>query len=216
METIIILALVFFFVGLRLYSVLGKRTGHEQPIVKPVEAKSPIVTLPRAMGEAKPDVAAGAEGAIDPQARDGLRALVAADPHFDAARFLEGAQSAYRMILEAYWAGDEDALERLVDADVRTAFVEAIADRRAAGHVLDNRLVSIERAMVDAVRVDGQTATIVVRFDADIAAVTRDAEGVVIAGSVSDAVSTHDVWTFARNVRANDPNWILIETDEAA
>ena len=82
--------------------------------------------------------------------------------------------------------------------------------------MLDNRLVSIERAVIDAVRVEGQTAAVVVRFDADIAAVTRDADGTVIAGSVSDAVSTHDVWTFARNVRASDPNWILIETDEAA
>jgi len=215
-ETIIILALVFFFVGLRLYSVLGKRTGHEQPIVKPVEGKPVATALPRALGEAKPDAAAGPEGAVDPQAQGGLRALVSADPQFDVGRFLDGAQSAYRMILEAYWAGDEEALTRLVDADVRDAFVEAIADRRAAGHVLDNRLVSIERAMIDAVRVDGQTATIVVRFDADIAAVTRDADGTVIAGSVSDAVSTHDVWTFARNVRASDPNWILIETDEAA
>ncbi|WP_076071150.1 Tim44/TimA family putative adaptor protein [Sphingomonas montana] len=214
METIIILALVFFFVGLRLYSVLGKRTGHEQPIVKAVETKPAAAALPRTTGDAKPE--AGTEPVIEPHARDGLRTLVAADPQFDAGRFLEGAQSAYRMILEAYWAGDEDALARLVDEDVRAAFVEAIADRRAAGHVLDNRLVSIERAMIDAVRMDGQTATIVVRFDADIAAVTRDADGVVIAGSVSDAVATHDVWTFARNVRANDPNWILIETDEAA
>ncbi|GGE91164.1 Tim44/TimA family putative adaptor protein [Sphingomonas prati] len=214
METIIILALVFFFVGLRLYSVLGKRTGHEQPIVKPVETKAATAALPRTVVDAKPE--ATTEPMIEPQAHNGLRALIAADPQFDPAMFLEGARSAYRMILEAYWAGDEDALGRLVDADVRDAFLEAIADRREAGHVLDNRLVSIERAMIDAVRVDGQTASIVVRFDADIAAVTRDAEGVVIAGSVSDAVATHDVWTFARTIRASDPNWILIETDEAA
>lgn len=216
METIIILALVFFFVGLRLYSVLGKRTGHEQPVAKPVETKAALPSFPRTLREAKPDPAQSVDPAIDARARDGLRKLVSADPQFDVARFLEGAQSAYRMILEAYWAGDEAALDALVDADVRDAFIDAIGARREAGHVLDNRLVAIERAVIDAVRVEGQTATIVVRFDADIAAVTRDAEGAVIAGSVSDAVSTHDVWTFARNVRASDPNWILIETDEAS
>jgi predicted lipid-binding transport protein (Tim44 family) len=215
-ETIIILALVFFFVGLRLYSVLGKRTGHEQPIAKPVETKTGLAALPRTIAESKPEVTPVGEPTVDPRARDGLRLLTSADPQFDVARFLEGAQSAYRMILEAYWAGDEATLETLVDSDVRDAFVEAIAERRQAGHVLDNRLVSIERAVIDAVRVEGQTAAVVVRFDADIAAVTRDADGTVIAGSVSDAVSTHDVWTFARNVRASDPNWILIETDEAA
>ena len=53
------------------------------------------------------------------------------------------------------------------------------------------------------------------RFDADIAAVTRDADGVVVAGSMSDAVETHDVWTFARALKSDDPNWKLAETDEA-
>ena len=53
------------------------------------------------------------------------------------------------------------------------------------------------------------------RFDADIAAVTRDAEGQVIAGSLTDAVPTHDLWTFARTLKSSDPNWKLADTDEA-
>ena len=57
---------------------------------------------------------------------------------------------------------------------------------------------------------------VAVRFDADIASVTRDADGHVVAGSLSDAIQTHDVWTFRRALRADDPNWLLIETDEAA
>ena len=52
-------------------------------------------------------------------------------------------------------------------------------------------------------------------WSADIAAVTRDTEGNVIAGSLSDAVETHDVWTFEREIRSSDPNWILVDTDEA-
>ena len=59
-------------------------------------------------------------------------------------------------------------------------------------------------------------AVISVRFDADIAAITRDAEGQVVAGSMTDAVQTHDLWTFSRQIRSDDPNWILVETDEAA
>jgi len=53
-----------------------------------------------------------------------------------------------------------------------------------------------------------------VRFEADIAAVTRNAEGEVVAGSLSDAVQTRDLWTFRRDVATHDPNWLLIETDE--
>jgi predicted lipid-binding transport protein (Tim44 family) len=120
------------------------------------------------------------------------------------------------MILESFWRGDHEELSRLVDADVGEAFGQAITAREEAGHVLDNRLVSIEKAVIDRARVSGQMAYITVRFDADIAAVTRSKDGEVVAGSMTDAVPTHDVWTFSRHVGASDPNWILVETDEAA
>ena len=99
-------------------------------------------------------------------------------------------------------------------ADDRAAFVEAIEARREAGEVLDNRLVSIERALIADASLTAREARITVRFDADIAAVTRDAEGNVLAGSLTDAVETHDVWTFARTLKSRDPNWKLADTDE--
>lgn len=217
MVEIILLAMVSLFVGLRLFSVLGRRTGHEQqPIAKPAEAQVASAPLSRPSGDAAPVQGAAAEVMVDPGAAEGVRAIIGADPSFDVARFLHGAQSAYRMILEAFWRGDEEELGRLVDDDVRGAFAAAIADRRAAGHVVDNRLVSIEHAVIERAKLAGQMASLTVRFDADIAAVTRDGEGNVVAGSLSDAVPTHDVWTFSRHVRADDPNWILVETDEAA
>ena len=45
---------------------------------------------------------------------------------------------------------------------------------------------------------------------------TRDAEGELVAGSMSDAVPTHDVWTFRRDLGSKDPNWLLVDTDEVA
>lgn len=119
------------------------------------------------------------------------------------------------MILEAFWKGDEEELAWLAEDDVREAFVAAIAARNTAGHVLENRLVSIERAVISDATLEGKVARITVRFDADIAAVTRDAENTVIAGSMSDAVETHDAWTFARTLKSSDPNWKLADTDEA-
>jgi predicted lipid-binding transport protein (Tim44 family) len=215
--TVVILALVTLFLAFRLYAVLGKRTGHEQqPLPRPAEERG---SAPRSNAPI-PDIATetrpAGEPDMGPAAARGVRAIMSADPQFDAARFVEGAQAAYRMVLEAYWAGDEETLGELVGDDVRSAFSEAIAERKASGQVLDNRLVSIERAEISDAELDKHTAQVTVRFDADIAAVTRDAEGNVIAGSLSDAVPTHDVWTFSRNIRSNDPNWILTDTDEAA
>ena len=59
-----------------------------------------------------------------------------------------------------------------------------------------------------------KVARVTVRFDADIAAVTRDKEGNLVAGSLTDAVQTHDEWTFTRAVRSDDRDWKLADTDE--
>ena len=210
---IVLLAMVAGFLALRLYSVLGKRTGHEQSLPRAAEVTSPAVQrLPDPVAEAR----AAPPRPIDTGAEAGLRAIVAIESGFDVTRFAEGAQVAYRMTLEAFWRGDEAALADLVTDDVRASFAQAIAARREAGETLDNRLVSIERATIVEAGVGAdRVATIVVRFDADIAAVTRDADGTVVAGSLTDAVETHDLWTFARTLRSADPNWKLADTDEA-
>lgn len=211
---IILFAMVAAFLALRLYSVLGKRTGHEQPLPKPAEDRFSPPPLPRTI-DMPPEVREPVGRTIDSGAESGLRTVIGVDSSFDVGQFLEGAKSAYRMILEAFWKGDEETLHWLTGDEVREAFAEAIAQRKAAGHVLDNRLITIERAVIHSASVEGRVARIAVRFDADIAAVTRDAEGNVVAGSLTDAVETHDIWTFARTLRSDDPNWKLIETDEA-
>ncbi|MDB5702257.1 MAG: Tim44 protein [Sphingomonadales bacterium] len=214
MVGIVLLAMVAGFLALRLYSVLGKRTGHEQTFVAPVEQGQLVPSAPG--DEARPTVVIENSNVFEPSAAAGIRAIIAADSNFDVARFIEGSKAAYRMILEAYWRGDEVELAELTDDDVRQSFAASIAERKAAGHVLDNRLVQIEKAIISAARLEGKTAEITVRFDADIAAVTRDADNNVVAGSLSDAVPTHDAWTFSRAVRSSDPNWILTDTDESA
>ncbi|HEY0445805.1 MAG TPA: Tim44/TimA family putative adaptor protein [Allosphingosinicella sp.] len=215
MVEIVLLAMVALFVGLRLYAVLGRRTGHEQqPVTRP-ETGAGLEATP-AVTDVAPERNESSGLVYEDGAASGIRAIVAADSSFDVARFLEGAQAAYRMILEAFWRGDRDELRHLVGGEVLASFEEAIAEREAAGNRLDNRLVAIERAVIEEARLEGRAATIDVRFDADIAAVTRNEAGEVIAGSLSDAVGTHDVWSFRRTLGSEDPNWLLVETDEAA
>lgn len=214
MVEIVVLAMVAGFLALRLYAVLGKRTGHEQPLA-PVEERPLTPSNAGFTPSSRPSVAA-VDTVFEENAAVGVRSIIAAEPAFDVARFMEGSQAAYRMILEAYWRGDAGALEGLTSDDVRGAFAQSIAERSTAGHVLDNRLVTIEKAIIVAASVAGKLAEITVRFDADIAAITRDADGNVIAGSLTDAVPTVDVWTFARTLKSDDPNWILTDTDESA
>lgn len=216
MTVIVILALVALFIGLRLYSVLGERTGHEQqqPIPKAADTDTraaPHVTQPSVAPSAPVD---SGDMAFVPTAGPGVRAILAADPSFDVARFLEGAKAAYRMILEAFWKGDLDTLRSHVDAHVYEAFAGAVEQRQKDNLTLDNRLVEIDQAVISEATLERGIAILTVRFEADIAAVTRNAEGQVVAGSLSDAVQTRDLWTFRRDTGASDPNWVLIETDE--
>ena len=215
MTVIIILALVALFIGLRLYSVLGERTGHEQqPILKPADPDARVEPHPAPPSPAPQPAPDASDLAYLPTAGPGVRALLAADASFDVARFLDGAQAAYRMILEAFWKGDLATLRPHVDDNVYHAFESSVEQRKSEGLVLDNRLVTIEQAVIAALTLEHSVAFVTVRFEADIAAVTRNKEGEVVAGSMSDAVQTRDLWTFRRNVAASDPNWLLVETDE--
>jgi len=215
LTVIVILALVALFIGLRLYSVLGERTGHEQqPILKPAESDAraaPQVTQPVAPQPVAPEAG---DLAYIPTAGPGVRAILAADSNFDVARFLDGAKAAYRMILEAFWKGDLDTLKSHVEPHIYDAFAASVEQRTKDGLTLDNRLVAIEQAVISEATLERGVAVITVRFEADIAAVTRTTGGEVVAGSLSDAVQTRDLWTFRRDTNSRDPNWLLVETDE--
>lgn len=214
---IVILAMIAAFLGLRLYSVLGRRAEHEEePIQGRLDGKSGE-PAPRAVDLAPPRPAQPPKliPGVTPAIERGLREIVAADRRFDLLAFVEGAKGAYRMVLEAFWRGDKEELSQLCDRDVYDGFVAAIDARVAAGETLENKLVRIEDATVVAASFEAPIARIAVRFTADIAAVTRDKDGKVIAGSLDDAIEARDLWTFSRNVTSSDPDWLLDETDEA-
>ena len=86
--------------------------------------------------------------------------------------------------------------------------------REAAGETLANTLIRIEETRIHSASLNGKTARIALLFVADVASVTRDKDGTVIAGSLDDAIESRDVWTFSRSVTSRDPNWLLDETDE--
>ena len=201
------------FLGMRLYSVLGRRAEHEEESI-PTRFDDQLAppTLPQAAQAAmpRPRELVG----VLPAVELGVREIAAADRRFDITAFLDGAKGAYGMVLEAFWNGDKPALRELCDDDVYDSFVGAIDAREKAGETLDNRLIRIEDSVIHSAQLDGRTARIAVRFVADIAAVTRDKDGVMIAGSLDDAIETRDIWTFSRDVTSATPEWVLDETDE--
>lgn len=212
---IVILAMIAAFLGLRLYSVLGRRAEHEEEVIQgPRPTEAPRMAGTEAADRGPAPVRMPVAG-VTPAIERGLREIAAADRRFDITAFLEGAKGAYRMVLEAFWKGDKETLGELCDRDVYDGFIAAIAARDAAGETMNNRLIRIEEAVIVSAAFEAPMARVTIRFTADIAAVTRNAEGQVVAGSLDDAIEARDLWTFSRNVTSASPDWLLDETDEA-
>lgn len=216
---IIFLAMLAGFIGLRLYHVLGRRTGHEKPAADPFRPAGAEVARPSvAVGAREPEALRLPELPADiaPDVRPGIEAIRRADRSFNPESFVAGARGAYQMILEAFWKGDEEELAELVSDDMLASFRAALADRREKGLTLDNRLLEVDSVQIVGAQMNGSMAEVTVKFDAEILAVTRNAAGEIVEGDASASVETHDVWTFSRHVTSPDPAWLLVGTDVAA
>jgi predicted lipid-binding transport protein (Tim44 family) len=213
---IFFLAMLAGFIGLRLYHVLGRRTGHEKPVADPFRPASADAVRPAGRVRQEPDapIAIDLPADVAPDVRPGLEQIARADRNFSAERFLAGAQGAYSMVLESFWKGEIDQLDDFVSDEMLANFRAALAARKSTGEQIENRLLQVDRAQIVGAHMNGTMAEVTVRFDAEIVTVTRDAEGRVIAGDPNQTVETHDLWTFSRHTASDDPAWLLVATDE--
>ncbi|APG63632.1 hypothetical protein LPB140_05795 [Sphingorhabdus lutea] len=215
--------MVAAFLGLRLYSVLGKRTGHEQeqlPRQMDEERRPPIQQAEEIIPARTPAKIVKAEDDLEQQNLDilsqsGLRSIMNADKNFNLLHFAEGAHGAYDVILKAFWQGDKASLREYCDDSVYNEMSMAIDMRDEAGEVLENKLIRIEESRIVEATFNHPIAQIKMQFKSDISALVKNKEGEIIGGSLSDAVQANDIWTFERNIKNGTPNWTLVETDIA-
>lgn len=217
----LVIAVVVF---LRLRSVLGKRTGSERPPYDPFQPRKPAPTAPSdkvielrrptAPPMGTPEAPQGEViAAAGTPAAEGLRALAAADRTFKADAFIAGAKSAYEMIVTAFAEGDRGTLKQLLSKEVYDGFVQAITDREARGEKMEFKFVGIDKADITGAAVKGPTAQVTVRFMSKLVSATHDKTGAVIDGDPTHVGDVTDIWTFAREVAARDPNWKLVATE---
>jgi predicted lipid-binding transport protein (Tim44 family) len=144
---------------------------------------------------------------------DGLRAIADADANFMPRSFLDGAKSAYEMIVTAFATGDRRTLKNLLEKDVYESFEQAVVEREAKGLRSELTFVGIEEAKITAAEIDGGFAKITVNFVSDLISATRDKDGGIVEGDPTDVQTIRDSWTFARETKSRDPNWKLIATE---
>jgi len=80
---------------------------------------------------------------------------------------------------------------------------------------VETTFVSIDKTTIADAHLREGFGQITVRFASKIITVTRDRVGGVVDGGVDKIVDVIDVWTFARQTSAKDPNWKLVATEAA-
>ena len=215
---LILFAMIAAFLVFRLRSVLGRRTGHERPppephATRPGEPASQdnVVSLPDRKDRADAENAAVAAESDDPLLV-GVAQIQTADSSFNPDEFCTGARSAFEMIVQAFAAGDLKVLRSLLNDEVYDNFSAAVKQRETSDEELETTIIGIKSADMLEARLEGRMAFVTVKFQSEQVNVTRDKGGDVIEGDPNRITDITDIWTFARNTRARDPNWTLVET----
>ena len=226
-----LITIVFFVIAvlifIRLWGVLGEKTGAERPPALPRDDRDDgsagndnVIPISRGTDQPRRDVPpppptetqqpvdAGPETPLTAA----LRTIVAADRGFDPKHFVDGAKMAYEMIVTAYAKGDRRTLKNLLAKDVMDSFGRGLDEREGRGEKVEFTFVGIDRAEIVEATVAEGVARITVRFAAKVISATRNTAGEIVDGDLAKLADRADVWTFAREVSANDPNWRLAET----
>ena len=209
---IILFACIAAFLVYRLGNVLGKRTGHERSPGDIFGRRSNsdndnVVALPECSRQESDNEDAGPTSVAA-----GVTQIKVADPSFDEEQFIEGAKTAFELVIKAFAAGDGKTLRTLLSDEVYENFAKEIRAREIANHTHETDLVSISSADIIEIHMEGSGAFITTRFISEQVNATRDSSGDMVEGESEVVAEVTDLWTFARDMRSSDPNWTLVAT----
>jgi predicted lipid-binding transport protein (Tim44 family) len=213
---LLVLAGIAIFLILRLRSVLGTREGFEKP---PIAAPAP------AKRRAGPDfevIEGGPDRDITDHVEEGtdaakaLAGMKGVDPAFNVREFLQGARGAYEMILMAFENGDLASVRPFLSDDVYAAFSSVLESRRAEGLKVEATFVGISDLALRDATFDRSTreAEMTIKFVGELTEVVRNTAGDIVEGNANTIKRQKDIWTFARVMGSEDPNWLLVATGE--
>ncbi len=215
---LLILALVAGFILLRLRAIMGQHNDlpeqRQDSLFSPNEEHSNVIDLaPVDEEDVMPPDETEHIARDDSQLATALKEIRSADPSFHGSKFLDGAKSAFEMILQAYCQADRKTLKHLLSSEMYDEFNQAIKQHKEDQSQEDITLVAINSARIAGADVTQRTIRITVEFVSEQISVTRDKDGEIIGGDPSNIETVEDQWVFERDIRSQDPNWRLVETD---
>ncbi|MGC2524873.1 MAG: Tim44/TimA family putative adaptor protein [Stellaceae bacterium] len=215
---IILFAMIAAFLVLRLRSVLGRRTGNERRRDLVTRRPAPVADKPGPDKVATPVNGDKITQLAGPTAKpsgamaEGFGRIRRADAGFDPSQFVEGARIAFEMIVAAFAKGDKAALRPLLSDEVYRPFAQTIDERVAARETVETGDLKLDDAEIVEADMAGRTARVTVKLVSHQISVTRAMDGSIVDGDPEHPVEKTDYWTFARDTRSTDPNWMLVAT----
>lgn len=213
---LLVLAGIAVFLILRLRSVLGTREGFEKP---------PVSGQVGNRSSRRPEfdvIEGGPDHDITDHVEDGsnsakaLAAMKMAEPGFHVSTFLEGSRAAYEMILMAFESGDLADVQNFISEEIMETFQSVIDLRAEQNLIVEANFVGVREITLKEAEFDRSSSVgeVTVKFVGELTSVVKNADGEVVEGDPTEIKRQKDVWTFARIMGADNPNWQLVATGE--
>ena len=217
---ILILAMIAIFIINRLRNVLGKKTGNESDIVeKFTQRKS-------AFKESEPDSISDEKvSKLDHKIKKTFHSnkkinsvineIIKIDNNFEINSFFEGAKKAFEFILTEYSNNNLKILEKLVNKNIYKEFEKQINVRTDKNEELEITVISVKNPEIKSVNLEKKyTAYFKLLFNSEQVQITKNSKGDIIDGDSNQILQIKEIWTFSKNLKSKDPNWILEEIEE--
>ena len=217
---IFILAMVAVFIINRLRNSLGKKTGNETDIAQKFSQKQSKFT------ESNPDkeIDSGKRKQRDTTKlklhknsliSEKLNDIIKIDRNFTVENFIDGAKKAFEFILLKYSENDIKSLKPLISEKIHSAFIEQIRSREKSNQKLGITILKIDEPEIIEIKIkNNKLCFIKLEFKSQQVQTTKDQNDNVIDGNDNLILNITELWTFSKDIKTKNPNWVLEEIEE--
>ena len=188
---IILLAMIAGFIFLRLRSILGRKTGHQDKVFGDFNEKK-FEKFKEGIKEKKNNKT----------------------KEFDASQkkqFLKGAEIAYENIITAFSKGDKKSLNTLLTKNMSDNFTSAIEERNSKKIKSELTFVGIKSSTIEKFEKTAEALFFTVKFVSEIISFKKDKNNKLIEGDPDKIKIVIDHWKFTKKISSSSPNWYLAE-----
>ena len=186
---IILLAMIAGFIFLRLRGILGKKTGFEGKLSTQFKKEFSKNIIKE-------------------------KKITQSFDEEEQKNFLEGAKIAYETIITDFSDSDNKLTtsKSLLSKKIYDQFKQALSDRKEKGHYAETTFIGINSVLIKDHKLVESNLEVTVDFVSELITCIKDKDKKIISGDSEKTKKVYDTWTFSKNIRSSNPNWLLINT----